>query len=393
MSGKKMLAALLMIVTAASLAGCSGAAATTGAATDVPVVVSNTAGTVVAEAAIEPARSSSLSFDVPGTVLEVLVQEGDAVTAGDLLARLSTDDLERALAQAELGLRQAQLRLEQLENPADEADVETAQAAIADAQAAYAEAVQNLRLTEDSVAVGDQVRAVRQARDEAYRVYQDLQAKFDRGERGVEQRHVDRAHDAYLDAEGAYQRAVQNAELQLLAARNAVAQARRAVEQVQRNLDELLEGADALDLKAAQLEIEAAGLGLEDAQAALEDAVLVAPFDGTVATLDIDVGDTATPGQPVMVLATLEQLQARTTDLTELDVVPVKVGQPAVVTVDALPGREFQGAVSEIALQPGDYRGDVVYAVTVDLNVAADSPLRWGMTALVEIQTESTDTD
>jgi multidrug resistance efflux pump len=388
MSGKKMLAGFLMAMTAALLAGCNGAAATTGAATDVPVVVSDTAGTVVAEAVIEPARSSSLGFEVPGKVLEVLVQEGDAVKAGDPLARLSTDDLERALAQAELGLRQAQLRLEQLENPADDADVETAQAAIADAQAAYAEAVQNLWLTEDSVAVGDQVRAARQARDEAYRVYQDLQAKFDRGERGIEQRHVDRAHDAYLDAEGAYQRVVQNSELQLLAARNAVAQAGRAVEQAQRNLDELLEGADALDLKAAQLEIEAAQLALEDAQAALEDAVLVAPFDGTAATVDIDVGDTVAPGQPMMVLATLDCLQARTTDLTELDVVRVKVGQSAVVTVDALPGHEFRGVVSEVALQPGDYRGDVVYAVTVELSVAPDSPLRWGMTALVEIQTE-----
>jgi hypothetical protein len=44
--------------------------------------------------------------------------------------------------------------------------------------------------------------------------------------------------------------------------------------------------------------------------------------------------------------------------------------------------------VREIALQPGDYRGDVVYAVTVDLTDAADLPLYWGMTALVEIQTE-----
>jgi hypothetical protein len=44
--------------------------------------------------------------------------------------------------------------------------------------------------------------------------------------------------------------------------------------------------------------------------------------------------------------------------------------------------------VSEIALQPGDYRGDVVYAVTVDLTGADDSPLRWGMTALVEIKAE-----
>ena len=52
-----------------------------------------------------------------------------------------------------------------------------------------------------------------------------------------------------------------------------------------------------------------------------------------------------------------------------------------------MPGEEFDGVVSEIALSPGDYRGDVVYAVTVDLVNPAAS-LRWGMTTVVEIQTE-----
>ena len=197
-----------------------------------------------------------------------------------------------------------------------------------------------------------------------------------------------RAHDAYQDAEGRYNRAVQNAELQLLAVRNAVNQANRALEQAQRDMEGLLEGPDALDVQAVQLEIEAAALALEETQSALEDATLVATFDGTVAQLDVDAGDTVAAGQPVVVLATLDRLQAVTKDLTELDVVRVKAGQAVAVSVDALPEDEFAGVVSEIALQPGDYRGDVVYAVTVDLTDAGDSPLRWGMTALVEIQAE-----
>jgi hypothetical protein len=65
----------------------------------------------------------------------------------------------------------------------------------------------------------------------------------------------------------------------------------------------------------------------------------------------------------------------------------VEVGQEVMVSVDALPDEVFAGTVSEIALQPGDYRGDVVYAVTVDL-ANGHSPLYWGMTALVEIETE-----
>jgi HlyD family secretion protein len=384
---ERILIGLMLLVAAGLLAGCGGTAAASEP-TEVPVVADASAGTVVAEAVIEPVRWEQLSFEMGGKVVDVLVVEGSAVKAGDPIARLETDDLDRALASADLSLRQAQLRLAQLEKSADESDIAAAEAAIANAQAAYAEALKQLTLTEDSVAVGDEVRAARYAKDEAYRVYQDLQAKYDRGERGVEERHVAQAHNAYQDAEGRYNRAIQNAELQLLAARNAVNQAKRALEQAQRDLEELLEGPDALDAQAVQLEIEAAALAMEETQSALEDAMLVATFDGTVAQLDVDAGDTVAAGQPVVVLATLDQLQAVTKDLTELDVVRVKVGQAVAVSVDALPEDAFAGVVSEIALQPGDYRGDVVYAVTVDLTDAADSPLRWGMTALVEIQAE-----
>jgi len=384
---ERIIIGLVLLTAAGLLAGC-GDAASASEPTEVPVVVDTSAGAVVAEAVIEPARWEQLSFEMGGKVVDVLVVEGSVVKAGDPIAHLETDDLDRALAQTDLSLRQAQLRLAQLEKPADEADIAAAEAAIANAQAAYNEALKQLTLTQDSVAVGDEVRAARFAKDEAFRVYQDLQAKFDAGEPFIEERHVAQAHDAYQDAEGRYNRAVQNAELQLLAARNSVNQANRALEQAQRDLEDLLVGPDALDVQAVQLEIEAAVLALEETQSALEDATLVATFDGTVAQLDVDIGDTVAAGQPVVVLATLDQLRAVTKDLTELDVVRVKVGQAVAVSVDALPEDEFAGVVSEIALQPGDYRGDVVYAVTVDLTDADDSPLRWGMTALVEIQAE-----
>ncbi|MEA3339961.1 MAG: efflux RND transporter periplasmic adaptor subunit [Chloroflexota bacterium] len=92
--------------------------------------------------------------------------------------------------------------------------------------------------------------------------------------------------------------------------------------------------------------------------------------------MEIDEGDAVAPGQTVLVLAALDQLWARTVDLTELDVARVEDGQTAVVTVDALPDQEFAGVVRQVALQPGDYRGDVVYAVTVELTDVSDAPLR-----------------
>ncbi len=386
MNKKRVFASLIILAIAALLAGCNGALATSEA-TVLPVVADASSDVVVAEAVIEPARSEELSFEMGGKVVEVLVVEGDAVKAGDVIARLEAEDLDRALANADLSMRQAQLRLEQLEKPPEERDVASAEAAIVDAQAAYNEALQQLTLTEHSLATGEEVRAARYARDEAYRLYQELVSKRDRGVEHIGDSVVARAHDAYLDAEGRYNRTVENAEFQLLQARNAVNQAHRAVEQAERDLEAVLEEPDALDLQAARLDIEAAALALEEAESALADARLEAPFDGTVTTLNIDVGDTIGVGQSALVLATLDQLQAVTKDLTELDVVRVDEGQEVVVTVDALPDEAFAGVAREIALQPGDYRGDVVYAVTVDL-ADVDAPLYWGMTALVEIQVE-----
>lgn len=59
---------------------------------------------------------------------------------------------------------------------------------------------------------------------------------------------------------------------------------------------------------------------------------------------------------------------ARTVDLTELDVARVTEGQAAMVTVDALPDVELRGHVARIGLPAVDYRGDVTYPVTVELD-------------------------
>jgi len=380
---KRPLLTGMLILAVGLLAGCGGATATgTVPADEVPVVPQEGEGKVVAEAAIEPVHWSELGFDVAGKVAEVLVEEGAAVSEGDVLARLQTADLERAVAQAELNLQQAQLRLQQLQEPADEAEVEAARAAVSDAGAAYQEARQNQTLTEHGVSVGDEVRAARYARDETYRQYQDLVNRF-----SEDNPRVAAAHDAYLNALGAYNRAVENADLQLTAAKNEVTRAYHALEQAQNDLDRLLEGTDESEIEAAQLEVKTAQLALEEARSNLEKVALHAPFAGTVTKVDVDAGDTVAPSEVVLVLATLDRLQARTVDLTELDVARVAEGQAAVVTVDALPDLKLSGHVARIGLQSVDYRGDVTYPVYVELD-KPDPGLRWGMTAVVEVETQ-----
>jgi multidrug resistance efflux pump len=391
---------LLMLATVGLLAGCGGAAATEISPTAAKPVVSQEAKKVVAEAVIEPYRWSELRFDIGGDVAEVLVQEGDAVAEGDLLARLETADLERAAAQAELSLNQAQVRLgqaqlklEQLQEPADEADIRQAEHAVDQAAAAIKAAQLDLTAVLDSTSLNETL-------EDAEEVYEDMQHKYEAQlemyESGEEPDYwfVDQAQERLDDAKLDLDRIRQQGNAQLQDARNAVQQAEQSYQEAQDTLAELLEGADPLDVEAAQRDIEAAQLDVEvaelslaEAQSNLENAEIVAPFAGIVVEVNVDPGDAVTSGEVALVLATLDRLQVRTVDLTELDVARVAEGQAAVVTVDALPDVEFKGHVVRIGLQSEDYRGDVTYPVYVELDEVA-SELRWGMTAMVEIEAD-----
>lgn len=138
-------------------------------------------------------------------------------------------------------------------------------------------------------------------------------------------------------------------------------------------------------LASAQADVEGAQAALDSAKATLAQATLKAPFDGTIASVDISPAETVVPGQVVITMGDLSHFQIETTDLSERDVPDVKVGQAATVSVQAL-NRNFPGKVTDIARISSTVGGDVVYKVTIGLD---DQPqgLLWGMTTDVEIQT------
>lgn len=127
-------------------------------------------------------------------------------------------------------------------------------------------------------------------------------------------------------------------------------------------------------------------LAVEVAKASLEQATLEAPFAGTVIEVNIAPGEYVQPTQVVMVIATLENLLIETTDLSELNVAGVEIGQPATVFVEAL-GEEFPGKVTAISPISNTIGGDVVFKVTIELDEQPET-LLWGMSADVKISIE-----
>lgn len=139
---------------------------------------------------------------------------------------------------------------------------------------------------------------------------------------------------------------------------------------------EVIEMADASVRRAQAL--------VENAQARLAQGTLTAPFDGTVTSLSIIPGEFVPSDQAVLTLATLDNLQIETTDLSERDIPNVHIGDPVNIYIEAL-NKNIGGKVINISPRADTVGGDVVFKVTI----APDSQpegLLWGMTAEVQIQ-------
>lgn len=135
----------------------------------------------------------------------------------------------------------------------------------------------------------------------------------------------------------------------------------------------------------ARAEVEQARTKLATAEARLLQTSLTAPFDATIAEIQVHAGELAQSGQVVIRLGDLAHMQIQTTDLSERDVPHVQVGQRVRIYVEALHATAT-GKVIRVSPISDTVGGDVVFPVTIDLDEQPDG-LLWGMTAEVEINT------
>ena len=403
---------------------------------------------VAAEGQIVPLRQATLSLQASGRVAEILVTAGDEVTAGQPLLRLEAAEqllqvaeAETAVSQAEVGLVAAQNRLASAETAVQSAalaitaaeaqrdllladplaaEIAAAEARIAAAEAGVSQAAgsRSGQLRVDPARVSEaeaSVAAARAERDLLQLQYDDLIENEILGAPEEETRLQLQAAEANLmaaqtalqlaqqGATGSQQRVANAAvgiasaqqetavaQLNLLQAAPRPAQIRQAEVQIAQAEAQLAQ-ADVLIIEAevaiqqAETAVVQAETALAAAQTALDRMTLHAPFAGTVATISARLGEMVSPGQDVLIVADMSGWLVKTTDLTELSVVAVGVGLPVTVEVDAFPNMTLIGRVTDIASVSGVARGDVVYEVTIRLDEVKAHPLRWGMTAFVNV--------
>ncbi len=163
-----------------------------------------------------------------------------------------------------------------------------------------------------------------------------------------------------------------------------VALAEAALADAEATLADLRAGADPLEVSLREAEVSSARAALDEALAELEGAVLRAPWNGIVSDVAVEAGDTVSAGATVVEVVdpTVVELDGL---VDEVDVLSVRQGSAATVTMDALPGRALSGTVSSVSSVADSQQGIVSYPIRVRLEVPQDVQLREGLSAVANV--------
>jgi multidrug efflux pump subunit AcrA (membrane-fusion protein) len=380
---KKLYASFALAVIFVMLTACGGTTDTSSTATPAPTV-----NLVTAEGHLVPNQSLYLTFLASGHVTEILVAKGEHVTAGQVLARLGDrQQAEAALAAAQLAETGAQQDYDAL--------IRTVDLVRAQTWTAYLDAQKNRVAAQlawdrlDTTAIQTDIDNA-QADVTSYKTdLETAQKDFDKysnlpTDNATRQTYEDALRTAQTDYDTAViklqtltdQRDRVRATLDLATA--VEAEAKRAYENT-------TDGADVDKLALAQGRLDSAKAQVAAAQLALDNFDLKAPFDGIVEEVNISMDQLVGPTTVAIALADTSTWYVDTSDLGELDVVKLSIGQPVTVTVDALPGKTFTGEVESISGAPTVSGGDVLYKVHIRLD-NPDKSMRWGMTVEVTFE-------
>ena len=344
---------------------------------------SSVRGDILASAVVVPAQEASLAFVSGGNVAVVNVNVSQQVSKGDILV-----ELDNSLAKLEV--ERAERLLRELTSPGAIASAEEAVTVALETRDDEANDVVGLQYGRASQDTLDEIRAeitLAEDRVEAAEwAYNRVKDKpLTNSKRADALLALNNAQN-YLDSLRAdYQWYISPPSENDIAQTTAEAAVAEAAYQEALWYLAALKGEDLPDdasgAKLAQL--QQAQADLLAAQVRLEQTRLIAPFDGVIAQVNVSVGDFVAPAQPLVIVSDVGNMQVKTTDLSELDIVRVQVGAQAEVLVEAL-GESFPATVISISPLADTLGGDVVYEVVLSFD-EFPAGLLAGMTTEVAI--------
>lgn len=305
--------------------------------------------TVSASGKIFPEKEIKISSDVSGEIVKLDVKEGDSVKAGQLLAKINPDSYVSAVARGTAGVNNAKSQVGM-----SQAQIETSKAQIEQIEANLANATKihnrNIELRKQGVI---------------------SQADFD----------LSLANVNALQAN---------------------------LKSAQSNLNSSMQSS-----KAAEFTVKSSEASLKELQTSLSRTSIYAPSSGIISKLNVEqgervVGTIQMAGTEMMRIANLSEMEVQV-DVSENDILRVKLGDTADIDVDAYLDQKFKGIVTEIANSASNtgtttiqtLSSDQVTNFVVKIRIIYDTykhmiskgkfPFRPGMSAAVEIYTDTHD--
>lgn len=340
----------------------------------------NLRNTVTATGALQAVTTVQVGSQASGTISALYADFNSVVKKGQVVAQLDPAQAKAQVEQANANLQQARASLAQAK-----AAVTNARAGITDAQAKNLAAKSTVQNNQAGVSASEANVAVLKAQqDDAMSLLKQQESLLKAGV--IAQRDYDVAMTAYKTAEARYNQAVAQLNQSKLAEQSSasagVASSNAAVEQSKAQLQQ---SQAAVEQNAAQVQQAQAALSL--AQVNLSHTTITSPIDGVVVSRDVNVGQTVAASLSAPTLFTiandLTQMQV-IANIDQADIGLVEQAKSVKFSVDAFPGKEYDGKIQEMRLNPVNVQNVVTYNVVINVD-NPEQTLKPGMTANLTI--------
>jgi len=336
--------------------------------------------TVTATGTLQAVTTVQVGSQSSGTLSALYADFNSVVKKGQVIAQLDPSVAQAQVDQSRANLQQARASLQQ-----SIASVAGSRAGVNDAQAKALAASSTVQNNQSGVSSAQANVSVLKAQlDDALAFLKQQDYLMKSGV--VAQREYDLANTAYKTAEARFNQA--NAQLnqailsEKSSASSGIAQSQAQVQQSQAQVQQ-----SQAQVQQAQAQVQQAEAALRLAEVNLAHTTITSPIDGVVVSRDVNVGQTVAASLSAPTLFTiandLTQMQV-IANIDQADIGLVEQAKSVKFAVDAFPGKEFEGKLQQMRLNPQNVQNVVTYNVVIDVS-NPEQKLKPGMTANLTI--------
>ncbi len=348
----------------------------------VPVEAKDLTLRIPASGKVEPIQSVNISPKNPGRLRELLVEQGQKVRQGQVLAIMENKDLQAQYARAQADYKQAKARLDEALAGNRKGDILQGRARLAQAESRLQEATLS---NPEQIAQGEsQIEAASARLDLAEERTKRYQTLWQQG--AISEDQYQETFTEYRNAKASLDEAQRRLQQEKRTEAPEISQLEAQVAEARAALEELEKGSRAEEVAQFQAAAEAAQAQVQAAKVNLDDTLLKAPFDGIITQKYATEGSFVTPttsasstasATSTSVIALAKGLEV-TAKVPEVDVGQLKLGQPVEVVADAYPDQVFQGRVKLVAPEAIEEQNVTSFQVKINL-LAGQEELKSGM--------------